>query len=69
MPTQVDGWEPIEGGHKATIIVHISGGVPPFVVYHDVDRFVTEKRDFPIEFHVGGCAIIHSITVESADGQ
>lgn len=68
-PTQLDGWEIIEGGHQATIIVHISGGVPPFVIYHDTERFVTDQRDYPIKFRVGGCAIIHSITVESADGQ
>jgi len=68
-PTQLDGWETIEGGHRATIIVHISGGAPPFVIYHDTDRFVTDQRDYPIKFRVGGCAIIHSITVESADGQ
>ena len=53
----------------ATVVVHISGGAPPFVIHHDTDVFVTDKRDYPIEFHVGGCAIIHSITVESADWQ
>jgi serine/threonine protein kinase len=68
-PTQLDGWETIEGGHRATIIVHISGGAPPFMIYHDTDVFVTDQRDYPIKFRVGGCAIIHSITVESADGQ
>jgi serine/threonine protein kinase len=68
-PEKLDGWEPVEGGHLATIIVHISGGAPPFTVHHDVDVFVTMERDCPIVFRVGGCSIIHSITVESADGQ
>ena len=68
-PTQVDGWETTETGHRATIIVHISGGAPPFTVHHDTDVFVTMDRDYSIVFDVGGCAIIHSITVESADGQ
>ena len=69
VPTQVDGWESTDTGHRATIIVHISGGAPPFTVHHDTDVFVTMERDYSIMFDVGGCAIIHSITVESADGQ
>jgi hypothetical protein len=69
VPTQLDGWETTSTGHRATIVIHISGGVPPFNVYHDLEMFTTEKRDPEIVFDVGGCAIIHTITVESADGQ
>ena len=68
-PTRLDAWEPAEGGHEATIILHISGGAPPFTTYHDMDVFVTEKREYPLVFTASGCSIIHSITVESADGQ
>jgi hypothetical protein len=68
-PMWLDAWEPAEGGHNATIVIHISGGAPPFTVRHDTDTFVTEEREFPLVFHSGGCVIVHSITVESADGQ
>jgi len=69
VPTQLDGWETTATGHEATIIIHITGGIPPFNVYHDQEMFTTQKRDPAIVFDVGGCAIIHTITVESADGQ
>jgi serine/threonine protein kinase len=69
VPTQLDGWETTDTGHTATIVVHISGGAPPFVIHHDADVAVSNQRDYPIEFDVGGCAIVHTITVESADGQ
>ena len=69
VPAQLDGWETTATGHRATIVIHISGGAPPFVVHHDADVAVTNQRDYPIEFDVGGCAIVHTITVESADGQ
>jgi hypothetical protein len=68
-PTRLDAWEPAEGGHEVTIILHISGGAPPFTIYHDMDAFTTEERDYPLVFTASGCTIIHSITVESADGQ
>ena len=68
-PEHLDGWETTDTGHKATIIINISGGAPPFTVHHDTDVFVTDQRECSIQFNVGGCAIIHSITVDSADGQ
>jgi hypothetical protein len=68
-PTQLDAWESTEGGHKATIIVHISGGAPPFTVYHDAERFETNERDYSLVFTWSGCVIVKTITVESADGQ
>jgi hypothetical protein len=69
VPGQLDGWEDTDAGQRATIVVHISGGAPPFTIHHDVDVFVTQQRDFPLVFSVGGCSIVHTITVESADGQ
>jgi serine/threonine-protein kinase len=68
-PTRLDAWEPAEGDHEATIILHISGGAPPFTIYHDMTVFTTEEREYPLVFTASGCSIIHSITVESADGQ
>jgi serine/threonine protein kinase len=68
-PERLDSWEKAEGGHKGTIIVHISGGVPPFTIHHDVETFTTSERDYELTVAESGCQIIHTITVESADGQ
>lgn len=70
-PTEVDAWEPqAEGQNRVTIIIHIGGGAPPFTVHHDLDVWETWERDFPIVFNARGCgAMVHTITVESADGQ
>ena len=68
-PERLDSWEKAEGGHKGTIIVHISGGVPPFTIRHDVETFTTSERDYELTVAESGCQIIHTITVESADGQ
>jgi len=68
-PTVLDAWETENGSYKATIILHISGGAPPFTIHHDAEMFVTEERDYHLVFSAAGCTIVHSITVESADGQ
>lgn len=68
-PTQLDAWESADGGYRATIIVHISGGAPPFTIYHDLERFETEERDYSLVFTFSGCVIVKTIAVESADGQ
>ena len=68
-PTQLDAWKTENGGYRVTIIVRISGGTPPFTVHHDTDIFVTEERHYPLVFRAAGCTIIHTIAVESADGQ
>jgi hypothetical protein len=68
-PTWLDAWERANGGYQATIIVHISGGAPPFTVHHDTDTFVTDQRDYPLVFKVEKCTIVKTISVESADGQ
>jgi hypothetical protein len=56
---------------EATIILHISGGAPPYTVYHDQGLVTTTwKTDPAIIFQARACnALVHTITVESADGQ
>jgi hypothetical protein len=69
-PLGLDHWEPIgDGQFKALIVVRISGGVPPFMVYHDLETFLTGLRDYPLEFTTGVCTLNHSIRVDSTDGQ
>jgi hypothetical protein len=69
-PTRLDAWDKAAGSsYTATIVIHITGGAPPFGVYHDLDKSVTMMRDFAVEFSAGGCQLVHTITVESADGQ
>jgi hypothetical protein len=70
VPTQLDGYESAQGGYRCLIVVRISGGAPPFTVHHDVDQFVTNDRDYYLYFMASGCgAIIHTIRVDSSDGQ
>jgi len=69
VPAHLDTWEGVEGAHRATLTVHISGGVPPFIVHHDLDTFITSERSYILVFTAHGCTIVHTITVESADGQ
>lgn len=70
VPSSLDDYQPTgEGDYRVTLVIHISGGAPPFTVHHDVETFETNERDYPIVFRHGGCsAIVHTITVESADG-
>jgi serine/threonine protein kinase len=71
VPQYLDAWETAEGGYRATIVVRIGGGAPPFTVYHDsaVVGSEVQERDYLLIFQAAGCTIVHSITVESADGQ
>ena len=72
VPWQLDHWRPLENGEmEATIILHISGGAPPYTVYHDQDLVTTTwKTDPAIVFQARACnALVHTIIVESADGQ
>jgi hypothetical protein len=64
-------YQPLPDGHfEARLSIHISGGAPPFTVRHDIDVFQTSQRDYDIVFRAIGCsALVHTITVESADGQ
>lgn len=59
-----------DGSFEVTIVIPISGGAPPFIVHHDLDVFQTWERAYPLVFTARGCsALVHTITVESADGQ
>lgn len=70
-PTRLDSYQQLpEGGYEATIVVRISGGAPPFTIRHDMEEYETWERDYPLVFRHSGCgAMVHTITVESADGQ
>jgi hypothetical protein len=71
-PTWPENYQPLANGNmQVTLRIEISGGAPPFVVYHDQAIAVeTSDRNPTIVFEHGGCsAIVHTITVESADGQ
>ena len=71
VPSSLDNYQPTgEGDYEVTLVIHISGGAPPFTIHHDVETFETSERDYPLVFRHRGCsAIVHTITVESADGQ
>jgi hypothetical protein len=69
VPTRLDAWEAVEGGYRATIVVHISGGMAPFVVQHDLDVYMTSERDYALVFVANGCTLNHTIRVDSSDGQ
>jgi len=70
-PTALDNWQPLpDGEFEATIILHITGGAPPYTIHHDVDVFTTRETHPAIVFRVRGCGgLVHTIRVESADGQ
>lgn len=59
------------GQQEAVILLHITGGAPPYTIYHDQELVTTTWETKPeIVFYAQGCsALVHSITVESADGQ
>jgi hypothetical protein len=71
IPSTLSDYQPTgEGDYRVTLVIEISGGAPPFTVRHDLEAFETTEREYPIVFRHSGCsAIIHTITVESADGQ
>ena len=70
-PASLDNWQPTaDGGYEATIILRITGGAPPYVIHHDLDTFIAEETSPEILFEARGCsALVHTIIVESADGQ
>jgi len=50
--------------------LQITGGAPPYTVHHDLDVFTTWESKPAIVFMAHGCgAMVHTIKVESADGQ
>jgi hypothetical protein len=71
VPGRLDAWQTLDNGaYEATIILNITGGAPPYTVHHDLDVFVTEETDPAIIFEARGCsALVHTIIVESTDGQ
>jgi hypothetical protein len=71
VPARLDSWRSLpDGKQEATIILHITGGAPPYTVHHDLDVFTTWEADPAIVFEARGCsALVHTIVVESADGQ
>jgi hypothetical protein len=71
VPTRLDHWQPLsDGGHECKIVLHITGGVPPYTVHHDLDVFTTGETNPAITFTAHGCsALVHTIIVEAADGQ
>ncbi|RLC66024.1 MAG: hypothetical protein DRI48_05660 [Chloroflexi bacterium] len=71
VPTALHHWESLpDGRNEATIKLQIIGGAPPYVIHHDLDVFVTWDDTPEITFTAQGCsAIVHTIAVESADGQ
>ncbi|MGD1992973.1 MAG: hypothetical protein PVI59_07250 [Anaerolineae bacterium] len=71
IPSSLNDYQPTgEGDYEVTLVIHITGGAPPFTVHHDLDTFETDERDYAIVWRRSGCsAINHTITVESADGQ
>ena len=70
-PTRLDNYQPLaDGGFEATITLRITGGAPPYIVHHDMETFTTETPNPAIVFEAQGCsALVHTIIVESADGQ
>jgi hypothetical protein len=71
VPAALDSWRSLpDGVQEATIILHITGGAPPYTIHHDLDVFTTDQADPAIVFTARGCdALVHTIVVESADGQ
>jgi hypothetical protein len=71
-PRWVHAWERREGGGVwVTVKVKIIGGAPPLTIYFDGGPHdETTERDYLLKFPAEGCGqIVHTITVESADGQ
>lgn len=73
-PAWIHSWEPLSNDqYKVVVIVNIRGGAPPFTIEHDhvaTENSPTSRRDYNLTILTGGCgAIVHNITVASADGQ
>jgi hypothetical protein len=71
VPARLDSWRHLsDGRQEATIILRITGGAPPYTIHHDLDVFTTWETSPAIVFEAQGCsALVHTIIVESADGQ
>ncbi len=71
MPTVLDHWQLLDNGEwEATILLHIKGGAPPYTIHHDQSVTTSWETTPEIVFQARGCgALVHTILVESADGQ
>ena len=70
-PARLDHWQQMpEDEYECTIILQITGGAPPYTIFHDLEELTTSETNPAIVFKARGCIrIVHTITVESADGQ
>ncbi|MFQ6101879.1 MAG: hypothetical protein ACE5OS_11690 [Anaerolineae bacterium] len=70
-PEWLSGYQHLgEGNYECTIVLEITGGTPPYTVHHDLEVFTTSETNPAIVFQARGCSgIVHTIIVESADGQ
>jgi len=70
-PDRLDHWQLLPNGkYECQIILRITGGAPPYTVHHDLDVSTTWETNPALVFTAHGCgAIVHTIKVESADGQ
>jgi hypothetical protein len=70
-PTRLDHWQALaDSKYECQIILQITGGAPPYTVHHDLEVFETWQNRPALVFTAHGCgAIVHTIRVDSADGQ
>ena len=70
-PYMLDHWHSLpDGKYECEITLQITGGAPPYAVHHDLDVFTTQETNPALVFTAHGCgARVHTIKVESADGQ
>ena len=71
VPAELDHWQHVENDEwEATILLHITGGAPPYTIHHDQSVTTTWETTPKIVFRARACgALVHTIIVESADGQ
>ncbi len=70
-PWRLDSWQDLgQGKYECRLVLKITGGAPPYTVHHDLDEFETWQTEPALVFDAHGCgALVHTIKVESADGQ
>jgi hypothetical protein len=70
-PERLEYWEAQpDGKYECKIVLRITGGAPPYTIHHDLEIFTTGETRPALVFTAHGCgAIVHTIMVESADGQ
>ncbi|MDY6877680.1 MAG: hypothetical protein SWK90_15975 [Chloroflexota bacterium] len=70
-PKTLDHWHSLsDGEYECKIILHVTGGAYPYTIHHDLDVFTVWEGKPEVVFTARGCsALVHTIIVESADGQ